>query len=788
MFRFFRLIFLRHVRAVLSLFFVLLLANTWFLVIRQVTENVEQIVAKETGPLFGADVIVSPRTYTAVPIIDQVRPILSGSSYSWWERTEFSSTLLDREGKTWLVKVIAYTWEYPQKWILETTIPLTWRYVAATPNILDRFTTNSWLVLDGKNIDITHTIENSSDIGFSFGTENALLVLPRESLSGSMLISSGSRLDQDLLLSFPASTDIKKALSLLRESDTLSGSRIRSYDERSERNIGTVEELGSYILLILVVAAIFAGIILRSAHDGLFTELSKTLSIMEILGFSRKRQIWVFLLFYLIIIPGSFIASVLLGIAIMKGLQQIPEASEFVFLISPVYFTLIVSILLILSSFLPAWGERFYSEKLRITLFKKTFSLVQGLPLFLGIFGILIVIFESLVWSLGIVVLALGILIIFTGIFEYILKKIFHSITQYRKTHFWSYDALRTLVRPWVPTIPIIISLISIASFFVVFLSFSLSFREKLLSDTRDSANIYAINILEEDVAAIQQLSASGELYSIMRARIINVNGASLADHLSTPEPTGEFTREFNITSDDLEAPIVRWKKIEKWDEMSMDEEFAKRLWVDIGDTIDFSISGRVFSIRIVSIRSSIREGFRPFFYFQFEKKAFENAPKTYFLSTYSTDTESWKKQILEATGPHVTFVDIENILSIARVVAEKILWVISLFFLLISIFWFLAILSLFARFAPIERIKERLYMLFWWRKKDIARSLIWSRYFILVFSLLLSIVIGFSLAYYMLSTTSFFTISPNDSLLVSAIIVTIFAILALVIRPKTKK
>ena len=42
---------------------------------------------------------------------------------------------------------------------------------------------------------------------------------------------------------------------------------------------------------------------------------------------------------------------------------------------------------------------------------------------------------------------------------------------------------------------------------------------------------------------------------------------------------------------------------------------------------------------------------------------------------------------ILGASGPHVTFIDIENILTIARTIATKILSVISLFFGAISIF-----------------------------------------------------------------------------------------------------
>lgn len=53
---------------------------------------------------------------------------------------------------------------------------------------------------------------------------------------------------------------------------------------------------------------------------------------------------------------------------------------------------------------------------------------------------------------------------------------------------------------------------------------------------------------------------------------------------------------------------------------------------------------------------------------------------------------------ILKASGPHVTFIDIENILTIVRQIATKILAVISLFFGAVSIFGVLAILTLFGR------------------------------------------------------------------------------------------
>jgi predicted lysophospholipase L1 biosynthesis ABC-type transport system permease subunit len=82
---------------------------------RQLTANIEKQVIEQTQPLFGADIRISGSEDTSVELIDRLRPYLSGVTYSWAERVEFSTTLFDREGKTGLINVIAYTGNYPQK-------------------------------------------------------------------------------------------------------------------------------------------------------------------------------------------------------------------------------------------------------------------------------------------------------------------------------------------------------------------------------------------------------------------------------------------------------------------------------------------------------------------------------------------------------------------------------------------------------------------------------------------------------------------------------------------------
>jgi predicted lysophospholipase L1 biosynthesis ABC-type transport system permease subunit len=97
------------------LFSVVLLASTGFLVMRELTANIEASISRETRPIFGADLRISHEGLAPSALIETFAPYLSGADYSWGEIRDFSTTLIDQTRKTGLVRVIAYTGDYPQK-------------------------------------------------------------------------------------------------------------------------------------------------------------------------------------------------------------------------------------------------------------------------------------------------------------------------------------------------------------------------------------------------------------------------------------------------------------------------------------------------------------------------------------------------------------------------------------------------------------------------------------------------------------------------------------------------
>lgn len=203
------------------------------------------------------------------------------------------------------------------------------------------------------------------------------------------------------------------------------------------------QELSNYILLIVSVAVLFAGVILRSAHDALFSSLARTLSIVEILGFTRQRQMILFIILYLLIIPGAILLSLVGAYLLLILLREFPQASGFLYLREALGEGILLMGLIILTAFAPAWISRYLPRIYSYTL--PIFSgvrltLHETIPLFLGIILILSIIFSDILMSLMIVSIGLIGLAIFSVIFWYGYRLLVRYVARWRKLYFPRFD------------------------------------------------------------------------------------------------------------------------------------------------------------------------------------------------------------------------------------------------------------------------------------------------------------------------------------------------------------
>ncbi|MFZ4461361.1 MAG: hypothetical protein ACOYN2_02180 [Patescibacteria group bacterium] len=113
MFSLFRTFLFAHPKSVIRMFVVFVLAFSGFLIIKELTENVELTVARESRPFLGADITISTSEFMTGSIEKMIASSLSGTTYISAEKTDFYTTLFDREGKTGLVRIVAHTGSYP---------------------------------------------------------------------------------------------------------------------------------------------------------------------------------------------------------------------------------------------------------------------------------------------------------------------------------------------------------------------------------------------------------------------------------------------------------------------------------------------------------------------------------------------------------------------------------------------------------------------------------------------------------------------------------------------------
>ncbi len=304
----------------------------------------------------------------------------------------------------------------------------------------------------------------------------------------------------------------------------------------------------------------------------------------------------------------------------------------------------------------------------------------------------------------------------------------------WRKSRFELRDILRFLTKPgtnsslitWGCTV-----LMILLSWLVMTYAW---LQVKLQSLTAWWDSVFVTNVFDEDLEKIDQLSFPvNDVFSLILWRIVSINNISLDTYLSDVAVEGEqrrwFTREFNITTNDLnDVKITSWSPlINEW-EVSVDEEFAKRLWLALSDQVVISIAWREFSLTIVNTRSSERDGVRPFFYFQVLDSEFENAPKTSFFQ-FATEKEnkaSITSEIVSVMWNNVSFLDTWEIIAQVKGYLERIWLLLSILFWLMFVYAMSAIFSVFRYSSIFQRPRFDVYTLLWASWKLISSLKTW--------------------------------------------------------------
>lgn len=187
--------------------------------------------------------------------------------------------------------------------------------------------------------------------------------------------------------------------------------------------------------------------------------------------------------------------------------------------------------------------------------------------------------------------------------------------------------------------------------------------------------NHFLLNIAPEEVEPVRDMldgaSLSREqLYPMLRGRVIAVGGEALP--LEAEEPEGPEQREANFTwSEALPASneIVagRWWSAPDAAEVSLEEEFAERLGISLGDTLALRIGSQPLTVEVTSLRTLDWESFKPNFFMVFPPQLLQDFPATWMTSFFlPPEKKPFLNDMLRAY-PTVTIIEVDAIMAQLR-------------------------------------------------------------------------------------------------------------------------
>lgn len=534
---------------------------------------------------------------------------------------------------------------------------------------------------------------------FSFGPR---VLISRRGLEASQLIQPGSRITHRHLFKLPETLSARDVQAELAHTFPDKTVRVTSYQEAQPMLRRFLGQMTMYLGLVGVIALIVGGIGVAGSVRAFLKEKLETIAVLKALGAESSLILHVYLVQTLLLGLLGSVAGAALGAGLQFALpplmvQWLPIELDFHLAPLPVIRGITMGLLTTgLFAFWPLLEVRYVRTN---RIFRREITEEPaGVPgksawfvsllLALALSGLAL--WQAGSWRAG--GLFIGALILALVLLR---GTAWLVVWAARKLPRWRPLAWRqgvtNLYRPGSQAKTI---LVSVGVGVMVILAVLLVERNMLWeigeNVPNDAPSFFFIDIQPDQQEAFARLMverghAETKLIPLVRSRLSALNGRPVRseDH-EDREHGWYFTREYVLTfRQSLPKDNVVTKGI-WWDgsgssvdvssqvaRVSVEEEAAHRLGLDLGSTVEFDIQGAKVSGRVTSIRKVDWGNLSTNFYFVFEPGALDGAPMTYVATARVGSEEEVPLQRAVVAGfPNVSAINIRDVLdSVARVV-----------------------------------------------------------------------------------------------------------------------
>ncbi|MBC7744075.1 MAG: ABC transporter permease [Flavobacterium sp.] len=703
--------------------------------------NLKQDIDDQAKTLLGADLVIE----TNKPVIKDALPLLTGLGSERSEERSFASMILfPKNNGTRLVNIKALEGSYPYYGNIETTPSAAGKsFRLAKQALVDKTLMLQFNAKVGDTVKVGEVLFKIAGIlnkapgqtGFASSVAPTVFI-PLKYLEETGLSQKGSRITTNFYYRFTPDINVERLVKRMESRFDKFELDFETIESRKENTGRSFEDLSRFLALVGFIALLLGCIGVASAIHIYIREKISTIAILRCLGASSRQAF----IIYLIQIVGIGLVGSVLGAFLGVMVQQILPVVLKDFL--PVVITIGISwsaifqgvflgvVISVLFALLPLISVRNISplNTLRLSFEETHFFkdrlkwLVYGLIiLFIFLFTLLQVggWKESISFTAGVVTSFLILTGVSAGLI-WLAKRFFPSS--------WSYlwrQGFANLFRPNNQTLILVVS-IGLGTAFICTLFFvqDILISRVTLSSSGNQPNMVLFDIQTSQKDSVSRLTRKMNMPVIQQVPIVTmrleeVNGKSSSDVKKDRNmriSKQAFEREYRVTYRDsltVAETITDGKWTGKAEPgkpvfVSLEEGFAERIGVKIGDKMAFNVQGAMIETQIGSFRKVDWQRIQTNFLVIFPTGVLEEAPQFHVLITrFSGNRQSADfQQAIVKNFPNISIIDLGLVLSVLDEILSKIGFVIR-FMAAFSIITGLVVLIASVLISKFQRIRE---------------------------------------------------------------------------------
>ena len=546
-------------------------------------------------------------------------------------------------------------------------------------------------------------IDDPSSSISSFGLAPRIYV-GLSKLEETELLTKKSRVSYQRLYKVPNGTDLD---SLVKEFQNQiknfngADSKVRVIShKRAGNNLGRLlGYLNDYLGLVALIAIFLAGIGAAYLYRNYIFHRFREISILMSLGATRNQTYQMVLLQLLFLGAGASIISILISILILPFLpifleQFLPQGFETQISINSLLFSIVIGCVGSLVFCLPVLSrmravnplnllhEQFLNSEVGYD-FKH--EIINYLPLIL--LSWLLSVWQSNSWVVGSIFIAMLILsILLLGFLAFFILKIAGKISKNSKNSI-NLLAFRNINRNRVAVISCFIS-ISLGTLLINIIPQIYKGLQEEISRPKNYKvpSLFLFDIQPDQIEPLKMLiSKENEevknISPMVRARLEKINDETFNSNFVESRQTREQEREqrfrmrtlnlsyrAKLSKSELIIKGFPFSKKYDWDsglpaEVSVEERFAERIGLKLGDILTFNVQEILIEAKIVNFRRVKWNSFQPNFFILLQPGVLEDAPSTFIASLSGLDKFKRLKlqNMIVKKFPNISVIDVNR-------------------------------------------------------------------------------------------------------------------------------